>query len=174
MAARDVRVDAGSVAGGVVGSDYDPMLAKVIAWGRDRAEALRRLDRALGDTVLLGVGTNVGFLRALLADPDVRAGRLDTGLIDRRIDELAAADAAARRPRRPRPCTRWPSWAAGPVVDPFDVPGGWRLGAPACDDVADGAWPGATRWRCAPAAGPPTPWWRCARAGGRAGRHRCD
>ena len=135
---RDARVDAGVVEGGVVGSDYDPMLAKVIVWGRDRAEALRLLDVALGDTVLLGVGTNIGFLRALLADPDVRAGRLDTGLVGRRIDELAAADP----PPDVLPAAAVHALAElepkGPVVDPFDVPGGWRVGAPA-----------ATTWRMA-------------------------
>ncbi len=128
---RDARVDAGVTEGGVVGSDYDPMLAKVISWGRDRAEALRLLDNALGDTVLLGVGTNIGFLRALLADADVRAGRLDTGLVGRRIDALTVADV----PPDVLPAAAVHALAEleprDPVVDPFDVPGGWRVGAPA-------------------------------------------
>jgi acetyl-CoA/propionyl-CoA carboxylase biotin carboxyl carrier protein len=114
------------------------MLAKVIAWGRDRAEALRLLDNALGETVLLGLGTNIGFLRALLADPDVRAGRLDTGLVGRRIEELSAADP----PPDVLPAVAVHALAelepGSPVVDPFDVPGGWRVGAPA-----------ATTWRMA-------------------------
>ena len=84
-----VRVDSGVRAGELVGSSYDPMLGKVIAHGADREEALRRLDAALADTVLLGVDTNLAFLRALLADPDVRAGRLDTGLVERRSDDWA-------------------------------------------------------------------------------------
>ncbi|HEX5296206.1 MAG TPA: biotin carboxylase N-terminal domain-containing protein [Streptosporangiaceae bacterium] len=126
-----VRVDAGIAAGSVVGSDYDPMLAKVIAHGADRAEALARLDAALGQVVVLGVGTNTGFLRALLADPDVRAGRLDTGLVGRRIDGLV---------RDALPADILPAAAglalaalepAGDVVDPFDIPGGWRIGEPA-------------------------------------------
>ncbi|WP_232661540.1 acetyl-CoA carboxylase biotin carboxylase subunit [Pseudonocardia sp. TRM90224] len=126
-----VRVDSGVVEDGVVGSDYDPMLAKIIAHGADREQAIRRLDRALGETVLLGLGTNIGFLRALLADPDVRAGRLDTGLVGRRVDAwtdvelppdvLAAAAVHELLELEP----------AGPVVDPFDVPGGWRIGEPA-------------------------------------------
>ncbi len=78
-----VRVDSGLAPGVTVTSDYDPMLAKVAAWGPDRATALRRLDAALADTVVLGVTTNVSFLRGLLADPDVQAGRLDTGLVER-------------------------------------------------------------------------------------------
>ena len=126
-----VRVDAGIAEGSVVGSAYDPMLAKVIAHGADRADALARLDAALRATVVLGLGTNTGFLRALLADPDVRAGRLDTGLVGRRLgalipaglppDILAAAAVLALAALEP----------SGNVVDPFDVPGGWRVGEPA-------------------------------------------
>ena len=86
------RVDSGIAEGFVVGSDYDPMLSKIIAHGAGRAEALHRLDAALRRTVLLGLATNVGFLRALLADPDVRAGNLDTGLVGRRAGQLAKAD----------------------------------------------------------------------------------
>jgi acetyl-CoA/propionyl-CoA carboxylase biotin carboxyl carrier protein len=84
-AGAGVRVDSALAPGVAVTSDYDPMLAKVAAWGPDRATALRRLDAALASTVVLGVGTNVAFLRDLLSDPDVVAGRLDTGLVERRI-----------------------------------------------------------------------------------------
>lgn len=84
-----VRVDSGLAAGTVVGSDYDPMLSKVIAHGPDRTAALHRLDRALADTAVLGLTTNTEFLRFLLADPDVAAGRLDTGLLDRRAPDFA-------------------------------------------------------------------------------------
>jgi acetyl/propionyl-CoA carboxylase alpha subunit len=63
-----VRVDTGVAVGSVVGSDYDPMLAKVIAHGRDRADAIERLDGFLGAAAAVhGVTTNVGFLRRLLA-----------------------------------------------------------------------------------------------------------
>ncbi|NMH99259.1 acetyl/propionyl/methylcrotonyl-CoA carboxylase subunit alpha [Pseudonocardia acidicola] len=126
-----IRVDSGIVVGGVVGSDYDPMLAKVIAHGPDRDSALRRLDAALGDTVLLGLGTNTGFLRALLADDDVRAARLDTGLVGRRVDALAAADLPADVPAAAALHALLHLEPAGPVVDPFDLPGGWRIGEPA-------------------------------------------
>src|SRR6201999_1936379 len=83
------RVDSGVAEGSVVGSDYDPMLAKVIGEGEDRGEALAALDRALGELVLLGPGTNVAYLRALLARPEVRAGELDTGLIERLGEQIA-------------------------------------------------------------------------------------
>jgi acetyl-CoA/propionyl-CoA carboxylase biotin carboxyl carrier protein len=127
-----IRVDSSLVEGGVVGTDYDPMLAKVIAWGRDRDTARARLVGALGQTAVLGVTTNTPFLRALLSDPDVIAGRLDTGLIERRGAALTAtapssdtvfAAAALAELLEAEP--------VGPVVDPWDVPDGWRLGEPA-------------------------------------------
>ncbi|WP_199432424.1 acetyl-CoA carboxylase biotin carboxylase subunit [Qaidamihabitans albus] len=128
-AGAGVRVDSGIQRDAVVGSHYDPMLAKVIAWGPDRAVALHRLDRALAETAVLGVHTNVAFLRALVRDADVRAGRLDTGLVERKVAELVAGAvpgdffvaAALDRLLDLQP--------EGPVIDPWDVPSGWRLGA---------------------------------------------
>ena len=84
-----IRVDSSLQAGLAVSSSYDPMLAKLIAWGPDRTTALARLDGALAGTTVLGIGTNVEYLRLLLADPDVRAGRLDTTLIERRLPGLS-------------------------------------------------------------------------------------
>ncbi|WP_280402166.1 biotin carboxylase N-terminal domain-containing protein [Nocardia carnea] len=123
-----VRVDSGLAVGTVVGSDYDPMLAKVIAHGHDRDSALAALDRALAGTAVLGVRTNIDFLRFLLADRDVAAGRLDTALLDRRAgdftpepvaDDVFAAAAVYRWLRR---------WPEGPA-DPWAYPTGWRVGA---------------------------------------------
>ncbi|WP_050369722.1 acetyl-CoA carboxylase biotin carboxylase subunit [Streptomyces acidiscabies] len=124
-----IRTDSGLSEGTEVGSLYDPMLAKVIAYGPDRETALRRLRGALAETVTLGVQTNAGFLRALLAHPAVVAGELDTGLVERVAEDLvsdavpeevyeaaAAVRLAALRPARQ-------GW-----VDPFSVPSGWRLG----------------------------------------------
>jgi acetyl-CoA/propionyl-CoA carboxylase biotin carboxyl carrier protein len=90
-----VRVDSGIEEGTVVGTDYDPMLAKVVATGEDRTEALDRLRRALGDTVVAGPTTNVAYLRALLARPEVRDGEIDTGLIERLGDAVAAPTAGS-------------------------------------------------------------------------------
>jgi acetyl-CoA/propionyl-CoA carboxylase biotin carboxyl carrier protein len=64
------------------------MLAKVIAWGANRREAIARLDRALDGVAIAGVATNIAFLRRLLADEVVLAGDLDTGLVERRLDVL--------------------------------------------------------------------------------------
>ena len=79
---RGVRVDAGIDEGTVVGSRFDPMLAKLIAHGADREEALARLTRALDDTILLGLTTNLRFLRWLVRQQAVRDGQM-------RIDTLA-------------------------------------------------------------------------------------
>ncbi|MGY4101087.1 acetyl/propionyl/methylcrotonyl-CoA carboxylase subunit alpha [Nocardia sp. R16R-3T] len=125
-----VRVDSGLRIGTVVGSDYDPMLSKVIVHAADRHTALAKLDRALSDTVLLGVTSNIEFLRFLLADRDVAAGKLDTGLLDRRVGDFRPAAvgadefiaAAAYHWLR-----RWPAASS----DPWDIPSGWRIGAPA-------------------------------------------
>jgi acetyl-CoA/propionyl-CoA carboxylase, biotin carboxylase, biotin carboxyl carrier protein len=127
-----VRVDSGLAAGTEVGTAYDPMLAKVIAHGPDRATALRRLRAALAGTVVLGLDTNTGFLRRLLAHPAVVAGELDTGLIDRDAADLLPdgvpaevyATAALMRQRALEPRPGRDGW-----TDPFDVPSGFRMGA---------------------------------------------
>ncbi|MFG2514391.1 biotin carboxylase N-terminal domain-containing protein [Streptomyces sp. NPDC048584] len=124
-----VRTDSGLSEGTEVGSLYDPMLSKVIAYGPDRATALRRLRAALAETVTLGVQTNAGFLRRLLAHPAVVSGDMDTGLVEREVENLVATEvpeevyeaAAAVRLEALKP-------AAGGWTDPFSVPDGWRLG----------------------------------------------
>jgi acetyl-CoA/propionyl-CoA carboxylase, biotin carboxylase, biotin carboxyl carrier protein len=122
-----VRVDSSLLAGTVVGSDYDPMLSKVIAHGADRDEALAQLDRALAQTAVLGVQTNIEFLRFLLADERVRAGDLDTALLDERLadfaplpapDDVLAAGGLYRQSALDRRAQGNP-WAA---------PTGWRVG----------------------------------------------
>jgi acetyl-CoA/propionyl-CoA carboxylase biotin carboxyl carrier protein len=123
---RSARVDSGIFAGSVVGSDYDPMLAKVIAHAGDRPSALRALDRALAETAVLGVTTNVDFLRFLLADDDVAAGRLDTGLLDRRVPDYPGAEAGDDE-LIAAAAHRWLSdWPTG--GDGWAVPSGWRMG----------------------------------------------
>jgi propionyl-CoA carboxylase alpha chain len=78
-----VRVDAGVADGGEVGVHYDPMLAKVIAHGPTRDEACRRLARALTESRVHGVITNRELLVGILREPEFRAGRIDTGYLDR-------------------------------------------------------------------------------------------
>jgi 3-methylcrotonyl-CoA carboxylase alpha subunit len=89
-----VRVDTGVTAGSVVSPYYDPMIAKVIAHGRNRDEALTRLASALGETVVVGPHANAAFLKALVSHPDFRAGSFDTGFIDRNLAALTHVDPA--------------------------------------------------------------------------------
>ncbi|WP_329195397.1 MULTISPECIES: acetyl/propionyl/methylcrotonyl-CoA carboxylase subunit alpha [unclassified Streptomyces] len=132
-----VRTDSGLLAGVDTGSTYDPMLSKVIVHGPDRATALRMLRGALADTVILGVQTNAGFLRRLLAHPDVVSGDLDTGLVERDLASLlpdsvpSEVYAAAALLDVPRPApSRNPAGGPGDPgwVDPFGAADGWRLG----------------------------------------------
>ncbi len=88
--APGVRVDAGIADNSVVGPHYDAMLAKVIAHGTDRSQALDRLARGLKKTRIAGPQTNLRFLQAIIAHPDFQAGGVDTGFIDRHIETLTA------------------------------------------------------------------------------------
>jgi acetyl-CoA/propionyl-CoA carboxylase biotin carboxyl carrier protein len=85
-----IRVDSGVAEGQAIGVDYDPMLAKVITYARSRDAALDLMNGALRDFVALGVRHNVPFLIRLVGLDDVRANRVDTGLIERRLSELSA------------------------------------------------------------------------------------
>ncbi|TCT06614.1 acetyl-CoA carboxylase biotin carboxylase subunit [Aquabacter spiritensis] len=83
-----VRVDSGVRAGDSVSIHYDPMIAKIIAAGADRAEALGRLAAALAATEVVGLPTNRSFLQAIIAAPAFAAAELDTGFIERHRDLL--------------------------------------------------------------------------------------
>ncbi|MDO3621492.1 acetyl/propionyl/methylcrotonyl-CoA carboxylase subunit alpha [Ralstonia pseudosolanacearum] len=129
-----VRIDAGVREGDAISPYYDPMIAKLIVWGRDREEALARMLQALGSFHLVGLSSNVAFLRRLVASQPFAAADLDTGLIARHHDALfpaappvpreavalAAAALLAREARGLRTDTRDPHspWARG---------SGWRL-----------------------------------------------
>ncbi len=91
-----IRVDTSIASGLDVSIDYDPMLAKIIAWGEDRETARRLLVEALDETAVLGFPTNIEFMRMLLELPEVIAGDIDTGLIGRVQDSLVYAVAGDR------------------------------------------------------------------------------
>ncbi|HET8947668.1 MAG TPA: hypothetical protein VFQ07_11870, partial [Candidatus Polarisedimenticolia bacterium] len=99
-----VRVDAGIRTGSDVRPEYDPLLAKVIAWGEDREQARRRLIEALRDTMVLGVATNLSFLLQVLESEPFRAGAVHTTLIETTRwvepvippEAIAAAESALR------------------------------------------------------------------------------
>ena len=105
-----IRVDAGVAEGDEVALAYDPLLAKLIAHGPTREDALDRLEAALAETVVEGVTTNLPFLRWLVAHPDVRA-RAHDDRVPRRAPAAVAAAASA---------SAHPEWR-----------GAWRLNLPA-------------------------------------------
>jgi geranyl-CoA carboxylase alpha subunit len=87
-----VRIDHGLRVGAAVSPFYDPMLAKLIAWGTDRDEARRRLVRCVEDSRLFGVATNRAFLAATLRNPEFATGRATTGFIARQFPDGFTAD----------------------------------------------------------------------------------
>ncbi|HET9457597.1 MAG TPA: biotin carboxylase N-terminal domain-containing protein [Candidatus Limnocylindrales bacterium] len=113
---QGVRVDAGVEVGTVVGGRFDPLLAKIVAHGGDREEALDRLAAALDDTLVLGLTTNLRFLRWLVRQPAVRDG-------EARIDTLERIWPPDARPAPDEPPDE--VWRIAAAV----LGGGWRLNA---------------------------------------------
>jgi len=137
---RDIRVDTGVRPGDTVTPFYDPMIAKIIAWGEDRAAARSRLARALADTAVLGVTTNLGFLARIVADPDFAAGAVDTGFIERRRDSLLA-------PPRPPPAIALAAAALVRLLGPAEAPRAAGSRADRCADPSADPWSRADGWR---------------------------
>ncbi|MEI2276373.1 biotin/lipoyl-binding protein [Paenarthrobacter ilicis] len=133
-----VRIDSALVDGLDITGDYDPMLAKVIAWGADRTTALETLDAALGRYTVLGVDTNVEYLRLLINDSEVRAGQLDTGLIERKLPAMDFRHAGPRELMTAALAlwldrTGHHTAGSAPAGHAWAAPDAWRVGAP-------GAW----------------------------------
>ena len=124
---QGIRVDAGIELGTEIGSRFDPMLAKVIAWGPDRPTAFQRLTVALDQTVVLGVVTNLRFLRWLVRQPVVLDGeaRIDT------LDRIWPPDDWADRTRKPDDAWSLAASALTAARSETDSwAGGWRLNGP--------------------------------------------
>ncbi len=130
-----VRVDSSVTSGSEVTVFYDPMIAKLVVWGRTREECIARTDRALREYRVTGIRTSIGFFRAVLADEDFKAGHYSTAFItperlaaleDDRHDEIAAIAAAIAQYERDH-------------------------GAPKVASTADGgsAWKRVSRWKTA-------------------------
>ena len=129
------RVDSGVVEGDEVSPFYDPMLAKLIAWGETREEARQRLLAMLAETAVGGFRTNLGFLQRILAHPAFAAAELDTGFIPRYQEtllpepvalpdgfwEIAAQAVLQSEPQHVRSDDAHSSWASN---------SGWRAGGP--------------------------------------------
>ena len=127
----NVRVDSSLLTGTEIGSTYDPMLSKIIAWGPDRDTARRTLRHALGSTTILGATTNVGFLREILEHADVISGHLDTGLIERVMADDRVASVPHEISAAAALITLLRDRLGQVVADPWDDPSGWRIGGSA-------------------------------------------
>ncbi|MBV8119834.1 MAG: acetyl/propionyl/methylcrotonyl-CoA carboxylase subunit alpha [Alphaproteobacteria bacterium] len=132
------RVETGVREGDGVSPYYDPMIAKIIVWGDDRSAAVSRLQRALGETAVLGLRTNLAFLARVARHPDFVGGTVDTDFVERNrniaipgerpVPDAACAAAALYRLSR-REAVAAASAASSP--DPFSPwarSDGWRLG----------------------------------------------
>ncbi len=138
-AATDLRVETGVRAGDAITPNYDPMIAKLVAWGPDRAAALARLHGALAATEVGGLATNLGFLSRLTAHPAMQAASLDTGFVGRHREALILAPAAAPAEAIAAATAMHLLWRRGEAAgasprgggSPWDRRDGWRLQGPA-------------------------------------------
>jgi 3-methylcrotonyl-CoA carboxylase alpha subunit len=126
-----VRIDSGVRQGDSITPFYDPMIAKLIAWGTDRAHALARLRGALADFHIVGVANNVDFLSRLAANPGFERAELDTGLIERERERLFPQDSpddGVPHELLAFACARvLTDETVGAGADPWTAAHGWRL-----------------------------------------------
>ncbi|MBI1942516.1 MAG: acetyl-CoA carboxylase biotin carboxylase subunit [Betaproteobacteria bacterium] len=146
FSAQPARVDSGVRQGDVVTPHYDPMLAKLIVWGEDRATALARMRAALAQCEIIGVATNVEFLGRVAASKAFASADLDTGLIERCAaelfpaerpasdEELAAAAFAELGAEQAQAATR--AQASGDPHSPWSRVDGWRLNLGSHHEIA--------------------------------------
>jgi 3-methylcrotonyl-CoA carboxylase alpha subunit len=144
-AGGDVRVDSGVRAGDGITIHYDPLIAKLIVWGRDRPEAIAKLRHALADYQIAGVTTNIAFLVAVTAHSAYQAGQFDTGFLERHAHELMPAPQAASREvlaaaalavlAQQRRKARERAAASGDPWSPWNQLSAWRLNEAAYQDI---------------------------------------
>ena len=132
-----VRVDSGVVQGDQISIFYDPMIAKLIVWDQDRAMALSRLRDALAQCEIVGPKSNIGFLEQLVRHPAIVDASIDTGYLDRHLEEfmpaaevdagllLAAATATLLMQEAE---ARAQAAVSNDLGSPWAIADGWRLG----------------------------------------------
>ncbi len=147
-----LRIDTGVRQGDAVTIHYDPLIAKLIVWGPDREQALRRLQKGLSSCQVIGLTTNLSFLARVAAHPEYLQGGADTGFIPRHQRALLAVDSADLEPFLALAClaelhhrqvqaTRRAALSADPF-SPWQQSGGWRLNSASFQElrfVFDGA-----------------------------------
>ena len=137
-----VRVDTGVRQGDAITVHYDPMIAKLIVWDRDRPAAVRRLEAALAQYEVAGVETNLGLLRRVAAHPDFLAGDVDTGFLDRHPEVLTSDSTlppfAALAAAAAAILADWGHAAPGAGADthsPWGLASAWRLNGDGHQDL---------------------------------------
>ena len=133
-----VRIDSGVVEGDVVTIFYDPMIAKLIVHDIDRERALARMRDALAHCEVAGPKSNIGFLERLVRHPAVTGGTIDTGYLDRHLEEFLPGDAAPHplllaaaatvRLLAQEQAVRAAATGSGDPTSPWAIADGWRLG----------------------------------------------
>ncbi|MFS8136539.1 MAG: biotin carboxylase N-terminal domain-containing protein [Thermomonas sp.] len=136
-ASRHVRIDSGVIEGDTVTIFYDPMIAKLVVWDEDRPRALVRMRDALAACEIAGPKSNIGFLERLVRHPIVTSGRIDTGYLDRHLEEFLSPTtlsldlllaAAATQLLVQESDARANAHASSDPGSPWGIADGWRLG----------------------------------------------
>ncbi len=124
-----IRIDAGVREGDAITPHYDPMIAKLVVWGEDRAQALARLAQALVEVEVVGLSTNVAFLGRLIASQPFATAELDTGLIERHHATLFPAPTPAPLSALALACAAVIRHETQSSDDPWAQSSGWRMNA---------------------------------------------
>jgi 3-methylcrotonyl-CoA carboxylase alpha subunit len=125
-----MRIDSGVRQGDAISPFYDPMIAKMIVWGKDREEALAHMSQALSEYQIVGLASNIAFLKRLIESKPFAAAELDTGLIERHHDELFPASRTAPKQALALAIASLLSSERGrksAANDPWSSTSGWRL-----------------------------------------------
>ena len=122
-----VRIDSGVRQGDAISPFYDPMIAKLIVWGADRKQALARMAQALAQYQIVGLASNIAFLKRLVEGQAFATADLDTGLIERNHDSLFPAAQAAPASALALAATALLSSERKPAADPWAQTSGWRM-----------------------------------------------
>ncbi|SAL41051.1 carbamoyl-phosphate synthase L chain ATP-binding protein [Caballeronia choica] len=133
----NVRIDSGVREGDTITPFYDPMIAKLIVHGRDRADALARMSRALRECEVVGPHTNVEFLQRIVASEPFTQGDLDTGLIERHHDTLFAPSTVPQKEALALACAALLAREGGEAHgnSPWDALSHWRMSGGYAQDL---------------------------------------
>ncbi|TFW00803.1 acetyl/propionyl/methylcrotonyl-CoA carboxylase subunit alpha [Oxalobacteraceae bacterium OM1] len=122
-----IRIDSGVRGGDAISPFYDPMIAKLIVWGKDRAEALAHMSQALSEYQVVGLATNVAFLKRLVESKPFSTADLDTGLIERNHAELFPALPGVTLPTLALAAGSLLASERNAAKDPWSNTSGWRM-----------------------------------------------